>query len=138
MINIVDKIYPNLKEYLTEKSQYSPRILQKAIKQSDKFPLVTIIESDNSNDIVDTNFMESTDNVDLTIDIYTQDKTLENSIISCVSISNELVGLTDYILSKKYRFRRVFCKRTPNLDSSIYRVTMKYTKKVITSKNLFI
>ena len=34
--------------------------------------------------------------------------------------------------------QRTLCRRTPNLDENIYRITMNYTKKVITNKKLFI
>lgn len=137
-IDLTNQIYKDVKNYLTEKSNYSPRVTQKSLKQSDKFPLVTIIENDNKNEIADTLFKETTDKIFLTVDVYAQDKPYGNSVVSNVNIVRELSALIDDVIGKKYKMLRTSCKPTPNLDNSIYRVTMKYTKKIITNKNIFI
>lgn len=46
--------------------------------------------------------------------------------------------LVDDVIGRRYRMIREYCKPTPNLDDTIYRITMKYSKKIITKKNLLI
>ncbi len=137
-IDLINQIYEDVKRYIQFKTIYSPRITQKSLKQSDKFPLITIIEDDNRNEIVSTDFIESTDKIFLTINIYAEDMALENKTISNVTIARELMKLVDDVIGKKYQMNRVSCKPTPNLDNMIYRITMKYTKKIITNKNILI
>lgn len=136
--NYSDLVFKYLKAYLQQKSQYGPRVTQKSLKQSDKFPLVTIVEDNNKSNLITTSFEDSTDTIFFMVDIYAQDKAVGNSIISNVVIVKELSALVDDVMSKHYRMQRTQCRPTPNLDNSIYRITMKYTKKVITSKKLFI
>lgn len=108
------------------------------MKESDKFPLVTVTEDDNVNEVVDTKFMDITDKLYFSINIYAQDKVVGNTTISNVNIARELSKLVDDVMGKKYKMKRTYCKPTPNLDDTIYRITMKYTKKIITNKNILI
>lgn len=100
--------------------------------------MVVITEDDNVNELISTNFNEFTDKILFTIDIYAEDKAMDNTTISNVNIARELASLVDDIMIRKYRMQRIFCKPTPNLDDSIYRLTIKYTKKVISNKNILI
>lgn len=136
-IDFTNQVYREVKEYVS-KSNYSPRVTQKNLKQSDKFPLITIIEEDNKNELISTNFCESTDKIYLTINIYAQDKAYGNETISNVNIVRELAKLVDDIVGNKYKMQRLSCKPTPNLDDTIYRITAKYSKKIITNKNILI
>ena len=120
------------------KSQFNPRVVHKALKQSDKFPLVTVTETSNTNVLSTTDFQDQTDRIDIEVNIYAQDKIYANKTISNVEIAKELSRLVDNIVGKQYRMIRTFCEPTPNLDNSIYRVTMKFTKKVISNKKIFI
>ena len=137
-IDFTNQVYRDVKEYVSEKSQYAPRVRNKALKESDKFPLITIIEDDNTNELVSINFQESTDKIFISVNIYAVDMPLGNATISNVNIVRELARLVDDIVGKKYKMRRTYCKPTPNLDNTVYRITMKYTKKIITSKNILI
>lgn len=137
-IDLVNELYRDVKEYVNLNTQYSPRVTQKSLKQSDKFPLITITEDNNKNDLVSTEFSESTDKISISVNIYAQDIAIENKTISNVNIARELMKLVDDIAGRKYHMLRTDCKPTPNLDNTIYRITMKYTKKIITSKNILI
>lgn len=138
MVDLADEIYEYLNVYLPSKSKYSPRVTQKNLKQSNKFPLVTVFEDDNANVLVDTKFKDKTDKILISINIYAEDKAVGNKVISNANIAKELRDLVDEVVSKKFRMQRTFCKRTPNLDENIYRITMNYTRKVIANKKLFI
>lgn len=110
---------------------------KKALKESDKFPLIVVTEDDNVNEIQDTLSREATDKIFFSVNIYAQDTVIDNKTISNVNIVRELSKLVDDVM-KKYRMKRTACKPTPNLDETIYRITMKYTKKIITNKNILI
>ena len=137
-VNLTDQIYRDIKKYVQENSSFSPRVVQKSLKQSDKFPLITVVRDDNKNALLDTQYRESIDQLLFNIDIYAQDKAVGNETISNVNIVNELISLVDYVMRRIYKMKRESCKPTPNLDDSIYRVTMKYTKKIIPNKNILI
>ncbi len=136
-VSLLDRVYKDIKEYVELKTDYSPRVRKKALKQSDKFPLIVVTEDDNVSEIEDTKFIESTDKIYFSVNIYAQDKAVGNTTISNVNIARELMSLVDDVM-RKYRMKRTSCRPTPNLDDSIYRITMKYTKKVITNKNILI
>lgn len=138
MGDLADEIYEYLNVYLPSKSKYSPRVTQKNLKQSDKFPLVTVFEDDNANILVDTTFKDKTDKILISINIYAEDKAVENKVISNANIAKELRDLVDEVISRKFRMKRTSCKKTPNLDENIYRITMQYTKKMISNKKLLI
>ena len=137
-IDFANQVYKDVKQYISENDTYSTRVRNKSLKESDKFPLITITEDDNVNEIVDTRFRESTDKMYFSVNIYAQDKAVGNTTISNVNIARELASMVDEVMGKKYRMQRTSCKPTPNLDNTIYRITMKYTKKLIVNKNILI
>jgi hypothetical protein len=137
-IDLLNQVYKDVKTYVNEKSQYSPRVTQKNLRQSDKFPLITITEDDNANELASMKFIDTTDKLFFTVNIYAQDKAYGNVTYSNVGIARELATLVDDIMGQKYKMKRMSCKPTPNLDDSIYRLTMKYSKKIITNKNILI
>lgn len=137
-IDFANQVYKDVKQYVSENDIYSTRVRNKSLKESDKFPLITVTEDDNVNEIVDTRFRESTDKMYFSVNIYAQDKAVENTTVSNVNIARELASMVDEIMGKKYKMKRTSCKPTPNLDDTIYRITMKYTKKIITNKNILL
>lgn len=138
--DLTDNIYKDLKSFLTENSQYSPRVVTDAEKQTKKFPLVVLTEENNAfstgtlkyhiRDIIDSIYWE--------INIYATNKILNNTTIPRKTICNELKSLIDDIMSKKYRLTRLSCRPTPNLDDTIYRITMRYTGDLFINKNRLI
>lgn len=138
--SLTDNIYKDLKSYLFEKSKYNPSVVRKALQQSKKFPLVTIIEENNSfssgtlkyksREIIDSLYWE--------INIYAIDKSFQGKTISNAEICDELKVLIDNIMSNRYKLTRLSCRPTPNLDQNIYRITMRYTCNLFTNKNRII
>jgi hypothetical protein len=137
-VELMNQIYEDLASYLVTKSKYGPRVVAKSLKQSDKFPLVVITEGNNANTLVSTDFGEKTDTINISVNIYAQDKAIGNETVADVVIARELMKLVDDIVGTKYRMLRTDCRPTPNLDNSIYRVTMNYTKRIITKRNILI
>lgn len=136
--NMVNQLCKDVSKYVKANTDYEVTIVQKSLKQSNKFPLISITEEDNSNVIVSTDFRDKTDLINISVNIYAQDMVLGNTTISNVNIVKELMSLVDDVLSRKYRLMRTSCRPTPNLDNTIYRITARYTKKILSNKNLLI
>ena len=127
--NLYNKIYDTLKLYLQAKSSYSPRVVKLAKQDNDKFPLVVITEVNNlpTYQTTKTQKRETVSNVYYEINIYATDKAVNTTTISKAQICEELKFLTDKVMSNYFQLERTLCEPTPNLDESVYRITMRYT-----------
>lgn len=136
-ISKTQEISNNLNSYLQANSQYNPLVLRKALRQSDKFPLVTIVEQNNTLDTVTTRNkkQEFVSNLYYEINIYAVDIRTEDKTISNVVITDELKKLVDDVMSIYYGLKRTSCRPTPNVDSTIYRITMRYEGKIFENRN---
>lgn len=121
-MNTRDTIFKVIKEYLSDNSIYKPQVTARA--DDDNYPKVVVniersISSFQSIDAIDV-----IGTYNLIIDIYAKD--LEDgtsSIDICEEIEQHLYNL----LTKKMHFKITFSRNTPNIDNSIYRITMRYT-----------
>lgn len=136
-IDFVNQLYKEIKKCIELNSKYDASVVQKTLKQSDKFPLVTVLEFDNINSLASTTFKDTLDEIIVEINIYAEDMAVGNEKISNVNITKELLMLIDNVC-RSHRMRRTQCRKTPNLDENIYRITTKYTKKIISNKNILI
>lgn len=125
-LEIYDKIFNILKKFLADESQYNPIVSKQELRQSDKFPLVVITEEDNSYLTGTTRFEETKSRLEYEINVYATDKNINGNIVAKQVIARELVGLIDNVMSYNLRMIRRSCRPTPNLDNSIYRITIRY------------
>lgn len=125
-LEIYDKIFNILKKFLTDESQYNPIVSKQELRQTDKFPLVVITEEDNSYLTGTTRFEETKSRLEYEINVYATDKNINGNIVAKQEIARELVGLIDNVMSYNLRMTRRSCRPTPNLDNSIYRITIRY------------
>lgn len=131
--DLTDTIYKYLKAYLQAKSNYSPRVIKTSVQQYNKFPLVTIIEENNNlvqRSFPYNNIREIEDKYYWEINIYTTD----SDGISKAQIADELKILVDDIMSIRFKLTRLSCSPTPNLDETIYRITMRYSCNALTNR----
>lgn len=138
--NLYDKIYDTLKVYLQAKSSYSPRVLKLAKQEEDKFPLVTITEANNLPNwqTTKTKKRETIANIYYEINIYAVDKISPTATISKAQIAEELKFLTDKVMSNYFQLERTLCEPTPNVDTNIYRITMRYTARLFENRERLI
>lgn len=139
-IDLTNHIYKDLKEYILAHCQYSPNIIKKSVNQFKKFPLITLVEENNqfdsgnlqykARDVIDTLYWE--------VNIYATDKGVNGKTISNAEICDELKYLVDEVMSKRYRLTRLSCRPTPNLDDTIYRITMRYSCNLFVNKKRII
>ena len=127
MIDNYEIIFDKYKKFIEENSKYNARVVKYNTNTSTHFPLVTCILSDNR----DTNecsidYIERYEAYYFTIDIYTQDKTVEGKKLASQVINNEICNLTMQFFGEKLRMKKTLNKPTPNLDTSVLRRTIQY------------
>jgi len=123
MTNIYQQVFNKIKTDLTSLSSYSPVVVKVAPSNSSVFPVVEVVEFDNTlqNETLDKT--EQIEKLNYTINIFTQDN---KNKVSKVEIAEELRDLIDEIMSNHYGMNRVTCQRIPNLDTNVYRILLIY------------
>lgn len=129
-LEVYDKIFHILKDFLQKESKYSPIVTKLSQMQSNKFPLVVITEEENTFLTGTTRLEETRSKLDYEINIYTTDMEINGEKVSKLEIAKELKGLVDNVMNCNLKMRRKACRPTPNLDIDIYRITMRYSTTV--------
>ena len=125
MIDKYNEIFQNYKEFIIAKSKYQPRVVKDYTSTSAYFPIVSCQLSN----VVDTDYctidmIERHDEMYLTIDVYTKNKTINGEEIASQLINDELTELTMQFFSS-IKMKRTLCRLTPNADTSITRRTIQ-------------
>ena len=126
MIDRYNEIFKEYQKYIEDNNVYNTRVVKTYTSTSTKFPLISCQLSN----FIDTNYctidmIEKYDEMYLTIDIFTQDKIVDNETIASQLINDELTNLTLKFFESK-RMKRTLCRLTPNADKSITRRTIQY------------
>ena len=125
MIERYNEIFQEFKKYIEDNSNYGTRVVKSYTSTSTKFPLISCQLSN----FVDTDYctidmIEKYDEMYLTIDVFTQDKNIDNETVASQLINDELTFLTLKFFESK-KMRKTLCRLTPNADSSITRRTIQ-------------
>ena len=132
MPDVYDEMFKYAKSYIVQKSQYAPKVL-KDTPPDNKFPLIIIKQ------IRDDLYSENLDKTDqrfylgYEIDIYTINK----SNIAKQTIASELKKLLNDIFDEHYGMNRKFNQQTPNVDTDVYRWTMRFESKIDENKRIY-
>ena len=127
-IDVYTYVYTKLKESLqTNLPDYGIEITKLSKKQADRFPLVVFTEEDNVLSTTTLNREETFSDLYYEINIYTRDKVINGEKCYAIDIARQISAEIDKVLNKQYHMDRLFCRPTPNLDNSIYRITMRYS-----------
>lgn len=141
-IDKYEEVYNTLKEYLkdVETNPYKPSVtkLYKETISKDNFPLVVIEEITNNLQSRTFGGNESISTVVYEINIYAINKMVDNKEIGNMTIARELSVLVDKVMGEHYRMRRIYNAPTPNIDKTIYRITMRYQKQIFDNRAKFI
>lgn len=126
MIDKYNDIFQQYEAFIAQNSNFNARVVKSYTSTSTKFPLISCQLSN----VVDTDYctidmLERHDEMYLTIDIYTTDKTIDNNIVASQEINDELTELTIQFFSS-IRMKKTLCRLTPNADTSITRRTIQY------------
>lgn len=105
--------------------------------------LIVLEEIDNRIGLATTRFEETISNINFEVNIYCPNDVVvkENGEITALSKmeqARELRKLVDDVLGDYYKLTRVFCQPTPNLDNTIYRITMRYSGRINDNKIKFV
>ena len=132
MPNVYDEIFQYLKKYISENSNYSPKVL-KDTPPSKYFTLVIVKEI--RDDLYSEN-LDKTDqrfNIGYEIEIYSMDK---NKIAKQL-IADEIKKLINDVFDEHYGMNRKSNKQLDNADTDVYRWYMLYEAKVDENKRIY-
>lgn len=116
----INYLFVSLKEYLQEKSEFSPSLVQRS--DTSTYPKVVFKwEMDRNNFLGNTN-RDTLELFTITLNIYAKDTDTSDSIY----IAEELQRLCYEFFTMREGMKLSFSSPTPNIDESIYRITMKF------------
>ena len=116
-----NKVFEVLDEYLTTMCEYAPSVVGRA--DTGTYPKVVVTFEQGNPAWQSNGVFEYVCNNTVTIDIYANDEPLVSSLEIAENIRNHVFEC----MSRKLGYRLTFSKPTPNIDESIYRLTMKYS-----------
>ena len=132
MPEVYDQIFQYAKQYIKEKSKYSPKVL-KNTQYDKKIPFISIKEI--RDDLYDEN-LDKTDqrfNIGYEIKIYTINK----GRTAKEEIAEELKNLVNDVFDTHYGLRRTFNKEIPNVDLNVFRWGMRFEGKIDENKIIY-
>ena len=110
-------IFPDLKKYLEENSEYKPKLVKVYTQESKIFPLVTMILADSTNKYNNLTYGEETENFDIEINVYATDKDNTSKRTICNKITDQIVKW----LKDNYHLSITVKKDIQNIDNSVHR-----------------
>lgn len=116
-----DLIFNGLVQYLDLNCQYKPHVVGRA--DNSEYPKVVVTFEHNAPKWQATEAIEVIGNNTCNIEIYAKDIAKADSIAVAEDIRNHIFTFMTY----KLGYRLSFAKPTPNIDESIYRISIKYT-----------
>lgn len=125
-------IFPKLKEYVETNSIYSPLVTKAMPQESKKFPIVPVKLLPVENTYNNLNYGEETYTFGIDINVYSDDKTIDETKISKRTICNEI---TEKIITYfKTNFHVTIRTELDvlNVDSNIHRNNIRITGKLDT------
>ena len=126
MIDRYNEIFKEYQKYIQNNNIFNAIVVKSYTNTSTKFPIISCqLSNFTDTDYCTIDMIEKYDEVYLTIDIYTQDKTIDNNTYASHFINDELTNLTIKFFESK-NMRRTLCRPTPNADNGIMRRTIQY------------
>ena len=126
MVDIENLIITKVNTALTPLKQTYPtlKVTNDYVETSATFPLVTVVESDNYTHLAtqDADLEDHSVNVAYEINVYANDTNMK-------STAKRIAAAVDAEMLNNL-FTRTFMGKTPNVDRTIYRITMRYTAVV--------
>lgn len=122
-------IYPGLKEYLIENSNYSPIVTKAYTEQSKVFPIVIVNLNRVINNYGNLTYGEENYPFRIDINIYANDKTIDivesgvstHKKVSKITIASEISGLVETYFKTNFRVTVNRQDDIDNIDGSIRR-----------------
>ncbi len=116
-----EKFFPELKSYVETNSIYSPLVTKVYTEQSKVFPIVTV-QLVRERQIFNTlTWGEQTYPFRIDINVYSNDKTINNTKVSRKTINDEIVGLIEDYFNNNYKISISEQLDLANIDGNIRR-----------------
>ncbi len=128
--NIYDSIFQYAKQYIKQKSTYSPEVFKNVPTESDIFPLVIIPECKIILDEETLKYGERRYEIIFNIEIYTTDKSINNKKVSKNTIMQELEKLVYEVFEEHYKLLGKEPEIRPNADTNVAREEIRFTGKI--------
>lgn len=128
--NIYENMFQYAKQYIKQKSIYSPEVFKNTPTESDIFPLVIIPNCKIILEDETLKYGERKYEVILEIEIYATDKTVENKKTSRQTIIQELERLVYDVFEEHYGLLGKEPEVKPNADINIARESIMFTGKI--------
>lgn len=121
-------MYTYAKEYLTEHSIFSPKVLKTSPTESEYFPLVIIKmpEVYLDDETLKMNG-EQTYSFVLAIEIYSMAKIVDGEKYSKASVAQELLHLIYEVFEEHYVMLGRLPETIPNADTNVERISIRFT-----------
>lgn len=116
-----EKIYPELKQYLTENSKYSPATTKVYTEQSKVFPIVTVCLSRVINNYGNLSYTEERFPFRIDINVYSNDKTIDGKKVSKITICDEICANIENYFRTNYKVTINRQDDIDNIDGTIRR-----------------
>lgn len=121
-MNIENPIFKKLKQYLQEKSRFSPYVFNDVPKNLVVFPTIVFQENNNTDNLEGTTLdrTETVQNISYTIELYTKDMVIDGVQYSKKEITNELKYLI-FDFFQYWGFIRTQCTKAEYLNYEVDR-----------------
>lgn len=128
--DIYENIFQYAKQYIKQKSIYSPQVFKNAPTESDIFPLVIIPECKIILDEETLKYGERRYEIVFNIEIYSTDKSINNKKVSKTTIIQELEKLVYEVFEEHYGLLGKEPEIRPNADTNVAREEIRFTGKI--------
>ena len=128
--DVYDSIFQYAKQYIKQKSIYSPEVFKDAPTESDIFPLVIIPECKIILDEETLKYGERRYEIIFNIEIYATDKSIGNKKVSRTTIIQELEKLVYDVFEEHYKLLGKEPEIKPNADTNVAREEISFTGKI--------
>lgn len=129
-MNAFEEVRKGLKEYLERNSKFKPKVMNSP--KGNYFPKVVVMKIDDREISSTTLRLDVKSSITFEIDIFAKEQG-----VSEVSIAAEIEELVKEYMGTICGFKRTLDKPTPNIDTSVYRITMRYTANLNEFRNVF-
>lgn len=116
-----EKIYPELKEYVEANSIYSPLVTKVYTEQSKVFPIVTVQLVRERQRFGNLTWGEKRYLFRIEINIYSNDKTIDNKKVSKIAITDEISDIVETYFNDSCKVSLLREDDIANIDGSIRR-----------------
>lgn len=127
-MNVENILYKSYKAFMENASEFSPTIIPSSSKTLSKFPTILVREQNNVNNMKFTTIDRTQRVYDITliVEIYTQDKTINNKKFASKYIMDELKYLT-FDFFENLGCRRTGCEPAEYYNKEVDRLVIIYS-----------